>query len=104
MASTGSKRRGGIFSAEVLCSGVSSERLPYREEKLEMTDPLPHRGCRAEQKILITAFQAIECRRIETISQIDTNWPYRRAIAYAESGSMHYVIEIRNITLPESEG
>jgi len=55
----------------------------------------------ALQKLKGRSLEADERRRIDAVSKIPADRPYRRSIPYAEADGMHRVIEILNITLME---
>src|SRR5581483_3717721 len=76
-----------------------SEGLPDGEEELKMTHMLNGGSGSVKQELLIGAGQAVEGWRVDAISKVKAHGPQGRAVAHAESGGMHHVIEIRQAVL-----
>src|SRR5437868_2725235 len=80
-----------------------SKRLPDGKEKLKVISLLDGWRGAAKQKLLISALQTVVRRRVNAVRQIDANRSYGRAVADAETGGVHHIIEIRDVFLVDTE-
>src|SRR5579884_2608267 len=98
-----------LQNRELQNSGTS-ESLPDREEKLEVTDGLRYRRAegrqRAGRQIRVAlnqlrhgAMKANERRWIDAVGQIDAKRPDGRAVPDSKPGGVDHVIEILKISL-----
>src|SRR5215472_17290452 len=81
----------------------SSECLPDRNEELKFADALYRLDRAVVDQIQVRPFQTIECRRIQTVSQIQTHRPNGRAIPDAEPDGLHHVVEVLQVALVKAE-
>src|SRR5258706_6778947 len=71
--------------------------------ELEDRDPLRRQRPLSGEKLIERALKSKEARRIRAQAEIDAKRSNRGAITDSETGVLHHVIEILEITLPEPE-
>jgi len=69
-----------------------------------MADPLRSLNGRVVEQVLVGSLQTIECRRIETISEVQPDRSDGCALANAEAYRLHHVIEVGDVALFVTEG
>src|SRR6266446_380340 len=83
--------------------GLSSERLPQGEMKLELGDPLVHGHSLTGQQLIPSPRESKKTRRIGTETEIYANRAHRRTVAHAKAQTVHHVIEVRQIPLTKTQ-
>src|SRR5256885_6888798 len=81
-----------------------SKCLPYGKRELKMADALQSLNRRIIEKIPIGSLQAIKCRGIEAVSDVQPDGSHGRAIADAEADGLDHVVEVGDVALFVTEG
>lgn len=64
-----------------------------------MADTLDARNCVARQQVLVSALEAVKCGRVETISQVQADWPHRCTVANSETHRVLHVVKVGHVAL-----
>src|SRR5262249_46436808 len=71
--------------------------------KLEHVDPLVGERTQPGQQLVARTLESEEARRIGTEAEVNADGSHGCAVADAEAGAMHHIVEILEIPLAEAE-